>query len=110
MVWEKYVRYRAASDCNGVMPQSVNLRCKSSGWSRYSYSVDFSYGNSMRYLRKNGDDPFMKLFVNDYILRESCGFCREKGYNRKSDITLAISGESGTLPLKWTTTAEHHCC
>ena len=88
MVWEKYVRYRAASDCNGVMPQSVNLRCKSSGWSRYSYSVDFSYGNSMRYLRKNGDDPFMKLFVNDYILRESCGFCREKGYNRKSDITL----------------------
>ena len=30
----------------------------------------------------------MKMFVNDYILRKSCGCCQEKGYERKSDITL----------------------
>ena len=30
----------------------------------------------------------MYLFVNDYILRESCSDCYFKGYNRVSDITL----------------------
>lgn len=88
MVWEKYVQYRANSDCDGSMPESINLRCKDSGWSRYSYSVDFSYKSDIRYLKNNGEDPFMQMFVKDYILRKSCGFCQEKGYNRKSDITL----------------------
>lgn len=31
----------------------------------------------------------MRLFVGDYILRECCGDCHFKGYDRVSDITLA---------------------
>lgn len=88
MVWENYVTYRASLDAQGALPQHINLRCKKSGWSKYSYSVDFSYENGERYLCKNSEDEFMKMFVNDFILRKSCGCCQEKGYERKSDITL----------------------
>ena len=88
MVWEEYVQYRADLDCHGLFPRFIDLRCKESGWSRYSYSVDFTYENGVRYLRKNGEDEFMQMFVKDYVLRESCGYCKEKGYDRESDITL----------------------
>ena len=88
MVWEKYLKYRAKIDNNGVLPQHINMRNKESGWSKYSYSIDFSYTDNRRYLSQNGNDPFMILFVNDYILRESCSNCRFKGYSRDSDITL----------------------
>ena len=88
MVWEKYVQYRANADNNGTLPRYINLRCKDSGWSRYSYSVDFHYQDATRYICRNSEDIFMRLFINDYILRKSCSACQFKGYNRVSDITL----------------------
>ena len=89
MVWEKYVKYRSLTDNSDSFPQHINLRNKESGWSHYAYSVQFAYADKKRYLCKNGDDPFMQLFVKDYILRESCSSCHFKGYHRVSDITLA---------------------
>ena len=88
MVWEKYVQYRAHLDNNNVLPKHINLRSKESGWSRYSYSVAFDYSDGKRYISSNGNDAFMRLFVGDYILRESCSNCQSKGYDRVSDITL----------------------
>ena len=88
MVWEKYVRYRSQIENGDMFPQHINLRNKESGWSNYAYSVEFTYADNTSYLCKNGDDPFMRLFVNDYILRESCSNCHFKGYKRVSDITL----------------------
>lgn len=88
MVWEKYLRYRAHIDNNETFPQHINMRNKETGWSRYSYSVEFFYSDNNRYICKNNDDPFMNLFVNDYILRKSCSVCNFKGYSRDSDITL----------------------
>ena len=88
MVWEKYIKYRAQNDNGGVAASHINLRNKESGWSKYSYSVEFTYSDNNRYLCKNGADPFMCFFVGDYILRESCSDCHFKGYSRVSDITL----------------------
>lgn len=88
MVWEKYVKYRLRTDHSDTFPQHINLRNKESGWSNYAYSAAFTYSDKKRYFCKNGDDPFMQLFVKDYILRESCSSCQFKGYNRVSDITL----------------------
>lgn len=88
MVWKKYVGYRAHTDNNEIYPQRINMRNKESGWSRYSYSVEFLYSEKNRYLCKNNNDLFMNLFVNDYILRKSCSACNFKGYSRISDITL----------------------
>ena len=89
MVWDKYIHYRAQSDNQGIFPKTINLRNKESGWSHYSYSVEFMYTGGNRYLCKNDNDLFMRLFVGDYILRECCGDCHFKGYDRVSDITLA---------------------
>lgn len=89
LVWKKYVKYRAQIDNdNNNLPEYINLRNKESGWSNYSYSVEFSYSKGKRYLCKNSEDLFMNLFVNNYILRRSCSECYFKGYNRVSDITL----------------------
>lgn len=88
MVWKKYLAYRAEKDCQGNLPEQIHFRCKDSGWSRYAYSMEFLYRNDVRYLRRNGEDEFLELFVKNYILRESCSQCKEKGYARKSDITL----------------------
>lgn len=71
-----------------IQPIIIGILPKESGWSHYAYSVEFAYADKKRYLCKNGDDPFMQLFVKDYILRESCSSCHFKGYHRVSDITL----------------------
>lgn len=87
-VWEKYIKYRAQNDNGGVAASHINLRNKESGWSKYSYSVEFAYSDNNRYLCENGADPFMRFFVDDYILREACSDCHFKGDSRVSDITL----------------------
>ena len=87
-VWEKYIQYRMKIDQQEVFPVYINMRSKETGWSRYAYSVEFRYADGRRYISKNSDDLFMKLFVNNYILCKACGNCRFKGYERVSDITL----------------------
>ena len=88
LVWEKYVQYRADKDNGGVLPNAINLRSKSTGWSRYQYSNEYLYPNGTKYSAKSGEDLFMCLFVGDYINRESCADCHFKGYQRCSDLTL----------------------
>lgn len=88
MVWKEYLKYRAHTDDDSTGLKRINLRNKESGWSKYTYSVEFTYSDNKRYLCNNQDDPFMRFFVNDYILRQSCSDCHFKGYDRVSDITL----------------------
>ncbi len=88
LVWKKYVRYRAAKDNKGVLPETINMRSKSTGWSRYNYSVQFNYSDEIIYSVKNSNDLYMKLFVEGSISRRACENCHFKGYNRVSDITI----------------------
>ena len=87
LVWKKYVEYRSKTDNKGEIPISINLRSKSSGWSRYNYSIEFFYGKKL-YSKVNGQDPYMKAFVGNYCLRESCYDCSFKSTQRISDFTL----------------------
>ena len=87
LVWKKYVEYRSKIDNKGEIPTSINLRSKSSGWSRYNYSIEFNYGKKS-YSKVNGQDPYMKSFVGNYCLRESCYDCSFKSTRRVSDLTL----------------------
>lgn len=88
MVWERYVHYRAKKDNVSILPVRINMRSKETGWSRYAYSTLFEYSNGKKFSFNNKENIFMKLFVEDYILRDSCSNCHFKGYNRWSDITL----------------------
>ena len=88
MAWQEYVKYRAQQDNSGNLPQSIDLRSKTTGWSRYQYSNLFRYNDGSVHAAKSGESLYMKLFVRGYINRESCNNCRFKGYNRVSDLTI----------------------
>lgn len=88
MAWREYVKYRAEQDTGGKLPQSIDLRSKATGWSRYRYSNLFSYEGGVSRTDKSGDSLYMKLFVGGYINREACANCQFKGYRRVSDLTI----------------------
>lgn len=88
LVWKKYIEYRSQVDADNQVPEYINLRNKESGWSHYSYQVEFAYSKNNHYFCQNDKDLYMSLFVNNYILRRSCSNCYYKGYSRESDITL----------------------
>ena len=87
-VWEKYLIDRTSIDAPESAISSINLRSKESGWSRYSYSVRIDYENGTTYLSPQGQDLFMKGFVQNLYLRPSCSKCGFKGIERISDLTL----------------------
>lgn len=88
VIWQQYLKYRAEEDAGGKCPESINLRDKKSGWSRYRYSNYFQYSGGKEYREISTKNAYMKLFTANFILRESCGNCSFKGYHRASDITL----------------------
>ena len=88
MAWQAYVQYRAKLDHGGELPESINLRAKSTGWSHYQYSNLFQYPNGINHVTGSGDSLYMKLFVGGYISRVSCANCQFKGYSRISDLTI----------------------
>lgn len=87
-VWQAYIDYRSQKENNGVRPQRINMRSKSSGWSRYGYSTEFDYGDGKISQIGNGHDLFMKAFVGNICLRASCSDCKMKGVERCTDFTL----------------------
>ncbi|MBR5020943.1 MAG: Coenzyme F420 hydrogenase/dehydrogenase, beta subunit C-terminal domain [Oscillospiraceae bacterium] len=88
MAWKAYVTYRAEQDNGGQLPESINLRAKTTGWSRYRYSNLFKYKGGAEHTARSGESLYMKLFVGGCINRTSCENCRFKGYSRISDLTI----------------------
>lgn len=86
--WQAYIDYRSNKENNGIRPQGINMRSKASGWSRYAYSTEFDYGNGHITRIHNSQDLFMKIFVGNLCLRDSCSNCVAKGTERCSDFTL----------------------
>ena len=87
-VWQRYLKRRKALDACGAELRAVNVREKSTGWSRYAYSVRFEYDNGACYSILQGKDPFMMGFVGNLYLRPSCSRCAFKGLERCADLTL----------------------
>lgn len=87
-VWQNYIDYRSLKENGGKRPVKINMRSKSSGWSRYGYSTEFDYGNGKVTRIHNSQDLFMKAFVGNICLRSSCSDCKAKGVERCTDVTL----------------------
>lgn len=51
-------------------------------------NVKIEFKNGKKYVKSNGIDSFMKLYKENYILRESCYSCKFTNLNRVSDITV----------------------
>lgn len=62
-----------------------NFRDKRSGWDSYSNTAIF---NKKKVSQLSVDNKYMKLFLSDCALRESCYNCSFKLGNKYSDITL----------------------
>ena len=84
-VWKKYINYRKGKDEKS--PISINFRDKvPQGWKMFSLS--FQYENS-KYSANQTEDIYMKAFLRDICLRDSCYQCSFRKEKRISDITLA---------------------
>lgn len=74
----------------------INFRKKTNGWKHYHVKIDL---NNQNYEIDHDDDVYMKAFLNDIALRESCYQCNAKKKHRLSDITLAdFWGIENVLP------------
>lgn len=83
-VWRKYMEFRKNKDKE--VPTKINFRDKKQGWK--TYSVTFQYKNS-KYSANQTEDIYMKAFLRDICLRDSCYQCSFRKEKRLSDITLA---------------------
>lgn len=84
-VWRKYcselvARYHAPI-------RDISFRDKRFGWQ--SYMLRIAFKNGKIYLASPDLDPYMRAFLSDLTLRNSCFDCSFKGTNHYSDITLA---------------------
>lgn len=84
VAWRKFLEQ---INTDGKLTE-LNMRDKSSGWSKYQYNWRIRYNNNKNQLIPQKDISYMKGFASDYYLRPSCYECRFKGTERGTDITL----------------------
>ena len=82
-VWRSYLKEREKEIGN---IKYINFRNKSTGWKRYS--IEILGDNSKEYKKEFFRDSFLRLFLGNISLRESCYACKFKGLSHPSDITL----------------------
>ena len=83
LAWNKY-RNEVS---NGKKITDVSFRDKTYGWKDYSFRMDFEDGT--RYFEKGTENKYIKGFIGDIYLRNSCYQCKFKTLHRQSDLTLA---------------------
>ena len=74
--------------------KSINFRDKYLGWKEYSIVIQGNFTgqadkNTVLLSDMHINNPFMKVFLSDLILRPSCYDCKTKGGRSGSDITIA---------------------
>ncbi len=82
-LFDKYIKELEEKNNDKLI--NYNFRDKLSGWDTYSNTAIFK-NNKKTELSKNNN--YMKLFLSDIALRESCYNCNFKLGNKYSDITL----------------------
>lgn len=82
-IWKKYLSYKLEDTAK---LSKVNMRDKSEGWMDYNISLEDNTYNKI--VTKATDDPFMRMFLSNIFLRNSCYECNFKTLNKPSDITL----------------------
>jgi coenzyme F420-reducing hydrogenase beta subunit len=89
-VWSEYLKYRA----NGANIKDVSFRDKEYGWHYFSMKIDT---DKKKYTKRFDEDLFVRLFLDNTILRPSCYACKYKKKVRISDFTLADCWQPATV-------------
>ena len=82
-IWRRHL----AEISEGRSPTDISFRDKTNGWKDFSLRVNFSNGS--QYLQSKDKDPFVRGFLKNLYLRESCYQCEFRGVDRESDFTIA---------------------
>lgn len=82
-LFQKYIKELETKYNDKII--NYNFRDKTTGWDTYSNGIIFKQ-NKITELATN--NKYMKLFLSDIALRESCYNCNFKLGNKYSDITL----------------------
>ena len=72
---------------NNSKISAYGFRDKKWSWLKFNSKVIFENGN--RHYGTWEEDPWMRGFLREYFLRQSCHHCKFANMNRQSDITLA---------------------
>ena len=84
-MFKKHIKEK--EDNTGKKIVNVNFRNKETGW--HDYSIKYEYEDGTIENVKSRDDYFMKGFLKDYYLRESCYNCNFKMENKNAaDLVL----------------------
>ena len=83
LAWKKYKNEISS----GKKITDVSFRDKTYGWKDYSFRMDFEDGT--RYFEKGAENKYIRGFIGDIYLRNSCYQCKFKSLHRLSDLTLA---------------------
>lgn len=84
LVWRKYLQ----EICNGNTVQNVNFRDKSSGWSRYSYSIVVKHSGGNLSYSEPASGIYMKGLTSNLTTRPSCSQCPSRYGKSGADIVL----------------------
>ena len=82
LVYDSYAKHY--SNKNKII--SIDFRNKAFGWEKYSIRINYSNGKNRIILGKR--DRFMRSYLADIGLRESCYHCKFSRIQRVGDITL----------------------
>lgn len=83
--WKKYLQDHER--WQGAQARKVFFRDKINGWQTFTLVIEFENGS--RYARKVTEDQYLRGFISNAYLRNSCYNCKVKGDGYFSDITIA---------------------
>ena len=82
--WQKYLEYQKKTNREQI--KSISFRNKDQGWSKYHLKISF---DNKEYSQNLKHDMYLRAFLKNICLRDSCYNCSFKKKYRISDITLA---------------------
>ncbi len=85
LLWTEYKKTLEKKFASRIVKTA--FRRKDYGWKQFSLAVTF--GNASEYMQTLKNDAYLKLFLKNVCLRESCYDCKYKTEKRLADITLA---------------------
>lgn len=84
-IFKRYLEEKEREKGNNII--KVNFRNKNSGW--HNYNIEYVYENEEKDIVPFTKDTYMKGFLKDYFLRESCYNCQMK-FDEKSTADIIV--------------------
>lgn len=97
-VWRMYLK--EVTDAGKKAVKDIKFRDKPRGWKRFNFTLSYDEKDKSYTISSfNGENHYMRAFLQDMILRPSCYNCQAKCGRSHSDITIAdYWGIDQTIP------------